>query len=57
MYCDLLPLFTAGELHYALTKVGVKCLIMAPALKTSDYISMINDLCPELSTHSVTDSG
>ena len=43
-----------GELLYALTKVGVKCLIMAPGLKTSNYISMITDLCPELATHSPT---
>src|SRR5690606_10579113 len=36
------------ELEYALNKVGCKALILAPALKTSDYIAILTDLAPEL---------
>jgi fatty-acyl-CoA synthase len=37
-------------LEYALNKVGCKALITATALKTSDYIAMLNQLTPELAS-------
>jgi fatty-acyl-CoA synthase len=46
------PAYRRSELDYALNKVGCKALITAPALKSSDYIAMLNDLLPELATSS-----
>jgi fatty-acyl-CoA synthase len=46
------PAYRRAELEYALNKVGCKALVMAPALKTSDYLSIIADLAPELATAS-----
>ena len=42
------PAYRRAELDYALNKVGCKALVLAPALKTSDYLEIINDLAPEL---------
>jgi len=42
------PAYRRSELDYALNKVGCKALILAPALKTSDYLAIVNDLAPEL---------
>ena len=42
------PAYRRAELEYALNKVGCKALVLAPALKTSDYLQIINDLAPEL---------
>jgi fatty-acyl-CoA synthase len=42
------PAYRLAELEYALNKVGCKALITATALKTSDYIAMLNELAPEL---------
>src|SRR5262245_22639623 len=42
------PAYRLAELEYALNKVGCKALITATALKTSDYIAMLNQLAPEL---------
>ena len=42
------PAYRRAELEYALNKVGCKALVLAPALKTSDYLEIINDLAPEL---------
>ena len=42
------PAYRLAELEYALNKVGCKALITATALKTSDYIGMLNQLAPEL---------
>ncbi|MFO0987436.1 MAG: AMP-binding protein [Alphaproteobacteria bacterium] len=44
------PAYRRAELEYALNKVGCKALILAPALKTSDYIAILTDLAPELKT-------
>src|SRR5215470_14218672 len=44
------PAYRLAELEYALNKVGCKALITATALKTSDYIAMLNQLAPELAT-------
>ena len=42
------PAYRRAELEYALNKVECKALILAPALKTSDYLAILNDLAPEL---------
>src|SRR5262249_57135258 len=42
------PAYRLAELEYALNKVGCKALITATALKTSDYIGMLNQLAPEV---------
>ena len=42
------PSYRRAELEYALNKVGCKALILAPTLKSSDYIAIIQDLAPEL---------
>ena len=44
------PAYRRAELEYALNKVGCKALVLAPALKTSDYLAIVNDLAPELTT-------
>jgi fatty-acyl-CoA synthase len=44
------PAYRRAELEYALNKVGCKALVLAPALKTSDYLAIVNDLAPELAT-------
>jgi fatty-acyl-CoA synthase len=44
------PAYRRAELEYALNKVECKALILAPALKTSDYLAILNDLAPELRT-------
>ncbi|MGE0253706.1 MAG: AMP-binding protein [Alphaproteobacteria bacterium] len=42
------PAYRRSELEYALKKVGCKALVTSPALKTSDYVAILNDLLPEL---------
>ena len=42
------PAYRRSELEYALNKVGCTALVLAPALKTSDYLAIVNDLAPEL---------
>ncbi len=44
------PSYRLAELEYALNKVGCKALITATALKSSDYIAMLNELAPELAS-------
>jgi fatty-acyl-CoA synthase len=44
------PAYRLAELEYALNKVGCKALITATALKSSDYIAMLNELAPELAS-------
>jgi len=44
------PAYRLPELDYALTKVGCSALITAAAFKSSDYVQMLNELIPELST-------
>ena len=44
------PAYRASELAYALNKVSCKALVLAPALKTSDYIEILRSLAPELDT-------
>ncbi|MGE0737270.1 MAG: AMP-binding protein, partial [Alphaproteobacteria bacterium] len=42
------PAYRTAELEYALNKVQCKALVMAPALKSSDYVEMLYELAPEL---------
>ncbi|MFZ5790998.1 MAG: AMP-binding protein [Pseudomonadota bacterium] len=42
------PAYRLHELEYALTKVGCTGLILAASFKSSDYLGMIRQLCPEL---------
>ena len=42
------PAYRLHELEYALNKVGCSGLILATKFKTSDYLGMINTLCPEI---------
>ncbi|WP_066272862.1 AMP-binding protein [Hydrogenophaga palleronii] len=44
------PAYRSSELAYALNKVGCKALVLAPALKTSNYIEILRSLAPELDT-------
>ncbi|MGU7785340.1 AMP-binding protein [Burkholderia sp. PU8-34] len=42
------PAYRVAELEYALRKVGCKALVTADKFKTSDYLSMLLDIAPEL---------
>ncbi len=42
------PAYRRSELEYALNKVCCTALVLAPALKTSDYLAIVHDLAPEL---------
>ncbi|HSF94730.1 MAG TPA: AMP-binding protein [Thermohalobaculum sp.] len=42
------PAYRLSELEFTLNQVGVTALITVPAFKTSDYISMLEELMPEL---------
>jgi len=44
------PAYRRAELEYALNKVECRALVLAPALKTSDYLAIVNDLAPELAS-------
>lgn len=41
------PAYRLSEVEYALNKVGVVALILAPSFKTSNYIGMIDELSSE----------
>lgn len=42
------PAYRVHELEYVLNKVGCRGLVLADRFKTSDYISMLKELAPEL---------
>jgi len=42
------PAYRSSELEYALNKVQCRVLIMARALKSSDYVAIVRSLAPEL---------
>jgi len=42
------PAYRASELEYTLNKVGVKALVCAERFKTSDYVTMVEALAPEI---------
>jgi fatty-acyl-CoA synthase len=43
------PAWRVGELEYGLNKVGCRALISETTIKSSDYMSMLQTLAPELS--------
>ena len=43
------PAYRLEELEFAMNRVGCEALIIAPRLKSSDYIAMIHALCPGVS--------
>lgn len=44
------PAYRRTELQYALNKVGCRALVLAPSFKASNYLEMLQDLAPELSS-------
>lgn len=44
------PAYRVSELEYALNKVGCKALVTAASFKKSNYLEMIGQLAPELSS-------
>ncbi len=42
------PAYRTSELEFGLNQVGVKALITVPSFKSSDYLSMLAELMPEL---------
>jgi fatty-acyl-CoA synthase len=44
------PAYRLRELDYALNKAGCKALVTAKSFKTSDYVGMLQQLAPELSS-------
>lgn len=44
------PAYRRSELEYALNKVGCRALILSPVFRTSNYLSILGDLAPELVT-------
>ena len=44
------PAYRLAELEYAVNKVGCRALVSAAAFKSSDYLSMLRTLAPELAT-------
>ena len=44
------PAYRRSELRYALQKVQCKALIVAPRFKSSDYLAILQELVPEIST-------
>lgn len=47
---NLNPAYRLRELEYALQKVDCKALILAESFKSSDYVSIVQTLIPELET-------
>ncbi|MFC4308580.1 AMP-binding protein [Steroidobacter flavus] len=47
------PAYRITELEFALNKVGCRALILAPNFKSSDYVGMLKQLAPELTTSAV----
>jgi fatty-acyl-CoA synthase len=51
--CDLIlvninPAYQSVELEYTLNKVEISALIMTPSFKSSNYINIMESICPEL---------
>ncbi|MBU9480683.1 AMP-binding protein [Burkholderia multivorans] len=44
------PAYRRAELQHALKKVGCRALVLAPSFKASNYLKMLQDLAPELSS-------
>ena len=43
------PAYRLAELEFAINRVACEALIIAPRVKSSDYVAMIKTLCPEIS--------
>ncbi|HEX8918261.1 MAG TPA: AMP-binding protein [Chloroflexota bacterium] len=43
------PAYRTSELEYVLRQAGVSTLILAPRFKSSDYVAMLQEVCPEMS--------
>jgi fatty-acyl-CoA synthase len=43
------PAYRPAELEFAVNRIACEALIIAPRLKSSDYVAMIETLCPEIS--------
>ena len=48
------PAYRSSELEHALNKVGCKVLVLAPKHKSSDYVSMLRELAPEIDANGTT---
>jgi fatty-acyl-CoA synthase len=48
------PAYQSSELEHALNKVGCKVLVLARQHKSSDYVSMLRDLAPEIDANGTT---
>jgi len=44
------PAYRTSELEFALNKVGCAALVLASRFKSSDYVAMLTELAPELTT-------
>eukprot|EP00397_Hematodinium_sp_SG-2012_P024336 GEMP01025340.1.p2 GENE.GEMP01025340.1~~GEMP01025340.1.p2 ORF type:complete len:177 (+),score=40.12 GEMP01025340.1:199-729(+) len=44
------PAYRVNELEHALNQVGAKALVMVREFITSNYVDMMTELCPELTT-------
>jgi fatty-acyl-CoA synthase len=42
------PAYRLAELEFALRKTGCRMLVLAERFRSSDYVAMIGELCPEL---------
>ena len=42
------PAYRTSELEYVMRQSGLRMLVCAPRLKSSDYVGMVNELIPEL---------
>jgi fatty-acyl-CoA synthase len=42
------PAYQGPELSFAINRVGIKCLIIAPPFKTQDYYAILNSISPEV---------
>ena len=42
------PAYRRAELEYSLNKVGCKALILAPRFKTSEYLTILQEVAPEI---------
>jgi len=42
------PAYRLAELEFAINQAGCEALIIAPRLKSSDYVAMVEALCPDI---------
>jgi fatty-acyl-CoA synthase len=42
------PAYRTSELEYSLKKVGCKALILSEQFKTSNYVNILTEICPEI---------